>query len=299
MLLTMRIGLHSAIIRVLDFDRGVDEVARLLGRRPRWLGVDGETGSPIALHALGDLLLEVRGPSDPELVAGTPEAEIPEETPAEGLCGLRLQIDLEQDPAAAELAARVAASGGSLRDLRPEGARGSGDAPDRAWRRLQVDPARSRSIPIDLVSEDMSWLSAREGDSDAGLPPGGVEALDHVVILSADLEASRSFYGTDLGIRLALDRSFEARGVRLLFFRIGGVTLEIGGRLGAEPRPEAPDRFGGLAWRVADADAAHARLSADGFDVSGVRPGHKPGTRVLTVRGPVHGVPTLLIEPDR
>ena len=176
---------------------------------------------------------------------------------------------------------------------------GKAGAPDRAWRRLQVDPARSRSIPIDLVSEDMSWLSACEGDSDAGLPPGGVEALDHVVILSADLEASRSFYGSDLGIRLALDRSFEAREVRLLFFRIGGVTLEIGGRLGAEPRPEAPDRFGGLAWRVADADAAHARLSADGFDVSAVRPGHKAGTRVLTVRGPVHGVPTLLIEPDR
>jgi hypothetical protein len=39
-----------------------------------------------------------------------------------------------------------------------------------------------------------------------------------------------------------------------------------------------------------------ARLVADGFDVSDTRPGHKPGTRVCSVRDGSCGVPTLLIE---
>ncbi len=42
---------------------------------------------------------------------------------------------------------------------------------------------------------------------------------------------------------------------------------------------------------------ARARVSAAGFDVSSVRAGFKPGTRVCTVRGRPLGVDTLLIEP--
>jgi hypothetical protein len=58
------------------------------------------------------------------------------------------------------------------------------------------------------------------------------------------------------------------------------------------------DRLWGLSWRVADADAAHARLAAAGLDVSEVRAGMKPGTRVFTVRDGTCGVPTLMIEPS-
>jgi hypothetical protein len=57
------------------------------------------------------------------------------------------------------------------------------------------------------------------------------------------------------------------------------------------------DRLWGLSWRVRDADAARERLASSDFDVSEVRPGRKPGTRVLTVRGGTCGVPTLMIEP--
>ena len=38
----------------------------------------------------------------------------------------------------------------------------------------------------------------------------------------------------------------------------------------------------GLSWRVADIDATRARLLAAGIDVSEVRNGRKPGTRVMT-----------------
>jgi len=74
-----------------------------------------------------------------------------------------------------------------------------------------------------------------------------------------------------------------------------------------ETTPEKPaagaqeklyDKLRGLCWRVADIDATHARLTADGVDVSEVRTGRKPGTRVMTVRNGTCGVPTLLVQPS-
>jgi hypothetical protein len=59
---------------------------------------------------------------------------------------------------------------------------------------------------------------------------------------------------------------------------------------------QAHDRLWGLSWRVADIDATRARLLAAGIDVSEVRTGRKPGTRVVTVRGGTCGVQTLLLE---
>ena len=40
-------------------------------------------------------------------------------------------------------------------------------------------------------------------------------------------------------------------------------------------------------------------LTREGFDVSEVRSGRKPGTRVCTVNGEPNGVATLLITHDR
>jgi hypothetical protein len=59
---------------------------------------------------------------------------------------------------------------------------------------------------------------------------------------------------------------------------------------------QAQDRLWGLSWRVADIDATRARLASAGIDVSDVRAGRKPGTRVLTVRNGTCGIPTLLVE---
>jgi hypothetical protein len=93
-----------------------------------------------------------------------------------------------------------------------------------------------------------------------------------------------------MGIRLALDRDLGA--TRMLFFRVGGVTLEVVQR----PDAGAQDSFYGMAYRVADLDAAHARLRAAGFVVSDPRDGNKPGTRVFTVRAGTCGVPTLVLR---
>ena len=76
---------------------------------------------------------------------------------------------------------------------------------------------------------------------------------------------------------------------------LGELLTKLG--VDVERQPDGTDRFGGLAWQVPDIDAIRSRLLADRFDVSEIRDGNKAGTRVCTVREPVHDVPTLLIEP--
>jgi hypothetical protein len=64
----------------------------------------------------------------------------------------------------------------------------------------------------------------------------------------------------------------------------------------ADKADKAHDKLWGLSWRVADIDATRVRLLSAGIDVSEVRTGRKPGTRVLSVRSGTCGIPTLLVE---
>jgi len=125
---------------------------------------------------------------------------------------------------------------------------------------------------------------------------GAVLGLDHVVIRTLDPERAAALYGARLGLDLRSDRSNPDWGARLMFFRCGDLIVEIAHDLKAAVSSD-PDTLGGLSWRVPDARSAHARLQAAGLDVSGLRPGRKPGTRVFTVRDKTCGVPTLALEP--
>lgn len=162
-----------------------------------------------------------------------------------------------------------------------------------------LSSAAGRYIPLPRSEARGVSLAALEGQPPAA-PVGDarVEALDHVVVMSPDLESSRHLYADILGLRLALDRTFEERGTRILFFRVGGVTVEVAASLSESARPHQPDRLWGLAYRVRDLEATSARLLAAGFDVSEVRKGAKRGTRVCTVRRETHGVATLLISAE-
>jgi catechol 2,3-dioxygenase-like lactoylglutathione lyase family enzyme len=117
-----------------------------------------------------------------------------------------------------------------------------------------------------------------------------------VVISTADPEGAAALYGARLGLDMALDRSHPDWG-RLMFFRCGDLIVEVTHKPG-KAAETAPDRLRGICWRVADIDATHARLVADGLDVSEIRTGRKPGTRVMTVRKGTCGVPTLLVQPS-
>jgi len=123
-------------------------------------------------------------------------------------------------------------------------------------------------------------------------------AIDHIVIQSPHLDRARTFWRDRIGLRLALDREFPRRGLRMLFFRSAGMTLEIVGALDVAAA-DAPDRLYGVAFTVDDLAGRRAALLEQGFDLSEIRPGQKSGTVVASVRSHTGGVPVLLIQTER
>lgn len=283
---------HSIVVDVADFDSAVADYARLLGLQADWIESGAQSGTLSALFPLSNMMLEIRGRA-----STSASTTAPLDDPPDGLSGIRLGCD-ELERLLDQLGSMRSAVHSSLAQ---KAERSDGEAV-RSWVSTTLDPSFSRSISIEVISDEAGPRPGWMGDhrdpsaSNSKDPESAIRGLDHVVVFSSDIEATRDLYAEGMGIRLALDRSFEKRGVRLIFFRIGGVTIEIAGRLGAKPRSDAADRFGGLAWQAPELDATHSRLKADGFDISEIRDGHKPGTRVCTVRDPVHNVPTLLIE---
>lgn len=122
---------------------------------------------------------------------------------------------------------------------------------------------------------------------------GAVTGLDHIVIRTPDAERAAALYGARLGLDMRLDR--EVMGRRLMFFRCGDAIVEI---IHDDTLADGRDTLWGISWRVGNADAAWERLAGAGLEVSDVRTGMKPGTRVFTVRDRTCNVPTLMVEPS-
>ena len=281
--------LDHVILAVRDLESATRDYARFLGRRPSWRGEHPSAGSANTLFRLENLYLELLAPSGPGPIGAALEAWLAAH--GDGPLGLAFGT-----PDAAECRAELAERG-----LEP-GPVGKGLGRDvesgaiREWLNVGLPLERTRGVllfAIQHTSPDALLPPATV----IGKPEAAIGGLDHAVIETSDAEATKALYGGALGLRLALDREFPQWGARLIFYRVGGITVELAARLDAEPSPS--DKFWGLSWRVPDADAARARLADAGLDVSEVRPGRKPGTRVLTVRNGTCGVPTLLIEPRR
>jgi len=283
--------LDHVILAVADLDAAARSTARLLGRSPSWRGEHPTAGTANALFRLENTYLELLSPAGEgpvgAAVAGWLAAR------GEGPLGLAFGTD---DVAAcrAELAARGLEPGPVEKGMGRDVESGA----FREWLRVSLPIERTRGVVLFAI-EHLSPAEILPRMPAVGDEAAAIFALDHAVVRTSDAEAARGLYGDRLGLRLALDREFPQWGARLLFFRVGGVTLEIAAELGAAPGADAGDRLWGLSWRVRDADAARARLVAAGFDASSVRMGRRPGTRVLTVRDGTHGVPTLLLAGRR
>ncbi len=176
-----------------------------------------------------------------------------------------------------------------------------------AFRVASLDSAATLVARRGLPGEARDWLGAPAVALDAtaarGLSllltanpatPGNGPRLDHAVIRSADPERTIALLAGRLGLDLRLDRSNPAWGQRLLFFRCGDTVVEVSHPL-AEGIGDAPDSLWGLTWGVPDAGAWHERLSAAGVDISPLRTGRKPGTRIFTVRDRATGLPTAIL----
>jgi catechol 2,3-dioxygenase-like lactoylglutathione lyase family enzyme len=119
-------------------------------------------------------------------------------------------------------------------------------------------------------------------------------SVDHLVLRTADADACIDLFSVGLGIRLALDKNAPQWGARMLFFRVGKLTLEV-----VEPAEEKPEKdyFWGIAYQCSDLSITTQKLLKGGVTLSEVRPGRKPGTKVATVKSHSLVIPTLLIEP--
>jgi catechol 2,3-dioxygenase-like lactoylglutathione lyase family enzyme len=116
--------------------------------------------------------------------------------------------------------------------------------------------------------------------------------VDHLVLRTSDAEACVQLFSVGLGLRLALDKSAPDWGGRMLFFRVGKLTLEV---IESSDAETGPDRFWGIAYRCADLSTTTVRLKAEDVALSDTRPGRKPGTNVATLKSHALGLPTLLI----
>jgi catechol 2,3-dioxygenase-like lactoylglutathione lyase family enzyme len=267
-------GLDHIAVAVKDLDRAASAFGALLGRKADWR--EEAAGARHVWFQLANMSLDIIQADGPGESGDRVRAQI--EAHGEGLWGLAFAVnDLAET---ARVLSRRGAPVGPPADL----------LSTDAWRLAFVDPAACHGVSIALA-ERRRRTAPKPGVA------GAVEGLDHVVVNTTNPDRAVALYGARLGLDFRLDRSNPQWGSRLMFFRCGGAVVEIGARLGGEAS-DAPDRLSGLAWRVTEPDAAQARLARAGFDVSEVRAGRKPGTKVFTVRSGVPGAPTLMLSAE-
>jgi catechol 2,3-dioxygenase-like lactoylglutathione lyase family enzyme len=273
-------GLDHVVVLVRDIAAGVTAYQTLFARAPAWRNTGD--GADRVLFTLDNMTLELMSPSGDGAIADRIRSVVTEQ--GEGLASIcfrtgdiakmhrRLdRLTLKPEPVA-EVESRDATSGATL-----------------SWKRTRAATEATRGVRLFFLE------LAKERPLSVRTAVASITALDHVVIATADPERAAALYGARLGLDMALDRSHPDWG-RLMFFRCGDLIVEIVHRPKDAVVDKAHDRLWGLSWRVADIEATRARLASAGVDVSDVRAGRKPGTRVLTVRNGTCGIPTLLVE---
>jgi len=140
-----------------------------------------------------------------------------------------------------------------------------------------------------LVTSHLEPTAARP----AGWHPLGVTSIDHLVVMTPDLERTVSAIERGLGVPCRRVRE-AGNDVRQAFFRMGEVVLEV---VTSPAVPDGAASFWGITFTVHDLDAAAALLGPD--RASAPRPAVQQGRRILTVRQTVGlAVPVALMDPD-
>lgn len=156
------------------------------------------------------------------------------------------------------------------------------------WQRTRAATAAAHGVRLFFLQ----MAQERPKSELSGNAP--VLGLDHVVVSTHQSERAAALYGARLQLDMALDRAKPEWG-RLMFFRCGDLIVEIVQRPGQNDLTQ-DDSIWGVTWHVEDLDAARARLIVAKVEVSDIRIGRKPGTRVMSVKSATCGVPTLLLE---
>jgi catechol 2,3-dioxygenase-like lactoylglutathione lyase family enzyme len=272
-------GLDHIVVLVEDIKAAASAYETLLGRARSWQNSDD--GVDRVMFTLDNMTVELVAPHGFSVSADRIREAI--KASGEGLASLgfgtsdiakmhrRLdRVALKPEPIA-EVEGRDSRSSAVLR-----------------WKRTRAATDLTRGVRMFFLELD------RERPRSAATVATPVLGLDHVVVSTEDPERAAALYGARLGLDMALDRTHQDWG-QLMFFRCGDLIVEVVRRPGATG-DRLHDRLWGLSWRVADIAAARARLVDAGIDVSEVRTGRKPGTRVMSVRSGTCGIHTLFLE---
>jgi catechol 2,3-dioxygenase-like lactoylglutathione lyase family enzyme len=256
------VGFDHVVIAVRDIDAGIRDYTRLLGAEAETASRDGVA---TALIAAGDMAVELMAPVRDGAAAQRLNIAL-----ADGGEGLKSLVFRVQDIEKAHR--RMGRVGLAPEEIVVRDQHAS----------FRLSTEHTHGVRIFLIRSEAPRAAREAG-------PADMIGIDHIVVRTAQPERAAALYGARLGLDMRLDR--EIMGRRLMFFRCGDAILEL-----AQDAATDHDKLWGLSWRVQNADAARARLAATGLDVSEVRAGMKPGTRVFTVRSGACGVPTLMIE---
>lgn len=279
-------ALDHVALAVRDLDAAAAQYEKALGRKPNWRGADG--GAAHVWFQLENMALDVIAPTGPGYTGDRVKARLDEG--GEGVWAIAFTVT---DMAAARR--RLARRGVETSEGRPIRSTHVETGEKRYWTTSVLDANAAHGVTIFLIDETpetRDWPKSHY----AGAPEACANGLDHVVIRTPDPERAAAFYGARLGLDMALDRANPDWDARLMFFRCGDLIVEIAHDLKAGVS-DGPDAAWGLSWRTPNADAAQARLAALGANVSDVRAGRKPGTRVFTLRDNNAGAPTIFVEP--
>tara|TARA_B100000212_G_scaffold88847_1_gene65100 strand:+ start:628 stop:1458 length:831 start_codon:yes stop_codon:yes gene_type:complete len=118
-----------------------------------------------------------------------------------------------------------------------------------------------------------------------------VSKVNQLVIQTEDPDTIKEIFEGKLSIRLALDKTFKKWAGRMLFFRLGGVTLEV---IEGKDIKQNSEYFG-IGWHADNYNKCYDDLINDGFRLSEIRAGRKEGTLVSTLKEPILNIPTILI----
>ena len=156
--------------------------------------------------------------------------------------------------------------GGVAVRLRPiEGKKGI-----RSWAFDDIGSVEVEGIPT----------STSAAPSAGGQHPNGTTSIDHVVVLSPDVDRTVEAFRA-VGLDPRRERQTDSYGapMRQVFFRSGEVIVELVG--GREPVGDGPCRFFGIAVTVGDIDATKALL---GDELGDPKDAVQPGRRIATLR---------------
>lgn len=274
-------GLDHLVLLARDIEPAVQAYETLLGLRPAWR-TNGD-GVATAIFTLANTSLEIMAPSGHGPTADRVKARL--EADGEGLASLAFRVrDIQS------YQRRLKRVGLIPEDIASSGSTNAIDGATLDWQRTRTNVDASHGVRLFFLDV------AQERPLSAATCDAPITGLDHAVVATSDPNRAAALYGAKLGLDMKMDLTKPDWNVRLMFFGCGDLTIEIVHRLNDADTADH-DRLWGLSWRVADIDAVHTRLESAGLDVTGIRTGRRPGTRVFTVNTGTVGVPTLVIQP--